>query len=325
MIVILVVGISLLHFFTDQSRYHYHVFYGELYFLPIVLAGFWFGLRGSMAVSLAITACYSPLILWHWQDFSPDDFDRILSILLYNFLAALIGALKDREYCANERMLKAESLAAMGKSLAAVAHDMKTPLVTIGGFARRLQKKCKKDDPSHVKADIIIRETERLEKMMHNMLDFSRPLALELSPGYLNEAIQNSLTIVAETAQKKDVIIERLFSPDLPVIAFDAMRMEQVVVNLALNAVQASPAGEKVTIRTSVVGKNSVIEVIDCGGGISLDIRAKIFDPFFTTKKAGTGLGLAIVKKIVEAHEGSLEILDNSPQGSIFKVMLPER
>ena len=325
LIVILVVGISFLHYFTDQSQYHYHVFYGELYFLPIVLAGFWFGLRGALPTSLGITACYLPFVYWHWQGFSSDDFDRMLSVALYNFIATFIGILKDREIIAHKRMLKAESLAAMGKSLAAVAHDMKTPLVVIGGFARRLQKKFKNDDPDREKSDIIIRETERLEKMMQNMLDFSKPLALQLSHGYLNEIVRSSMSIVKETAQKKEVTIESLLSPDLPAVAFDAMRMEQVIVNLVLNAVQASPEKEKVSLQTSMVDQNIVIDVADCGSGISLDHRTKVFDPFFTTKKEGTGLGLAIVKKIVEAHKGSLEILNNAPKGTIFRVMLPKR
>ncbi|MBN1226421.1 MAG: hypothetical protein JXA79_05480 [Deltaproteobacteria bacterium] len=325
LIVILVVGISLSHYLTDQSRYHYHVFYGELYFLPIVLAGLWFGLAGGLATSLGVTACYLPFVYWHWHGFSSDDFDRMLSVALYNSIAAFIGALKDREIIAHERLLKAESLAAIGESLAAVAHDMKTPLVIIGGFARQLQKKFKNDDPDREKSDIIIRETERLEKMMHNMLDFSKPLALQLSTGSLNEIVQSSLILVAETAQKKGVTIESLLSSDLPAIAFDAMRMEQVIVNLALNAIHASPEREKVSIRTSVLEKNIVIDIADCGSGISLDHRAKVFDPFFTTKKEGTGLGLAIVKKIVEAHKGSLAISDNAPKGTIFRVILHRR
>jgi two-component system, NtrC family, sensor histidine kinase HydH len=323
LIITLVTGISLLHYVTDQSRYYYHVFYGELYFLPIVLAGFWFGLRGAIPASLGITACYAPFIYWHWHGFSPDDFDRMLSVALYNLLAAFIGILKDRETIVQARLLEAKSLAAMGKSLAAVAHDMKTPLVAIGGLARRLQKKFKDDDPGLKKSEIIIRETDRLEKMMHNMLDFSKPLVLQFSKGNLNEIVQSSLIVVEGTAQNKEVTIESSISPELQAVALDAMRVEQMIVNLALNAVQASPQGEKVIIRTSIVEGDLVIDVVDCGSGISLDRRAKVFDPFFTTKRGGTGLGLAIVKKIVEAHKGSLEILDNSPKGTIFRITLP--
>jgi len=244
---------------------------------------------------------------------------------LYNSLATVIGTLKDREIIAHERLLKDERLAAMGKSLAAVAHDIKTPLVVIGGFARQLQNKFNTNDPDRKKADIIIRETDRLEKMIHTMLDFSRPLALQLSTGSLNEIVKNSLVIAAEIAQQKGVIIESLLLPDLPVVSFDAMRMEQMIVNIALNAVQASPEGEKVTIRTFVEGKNIVIDVADCGCGISLDYRSQVFVPFFTTKKEGTGLGLAIVQKIAEAHKGSLEILNNSPRGTIFRTLLPRQ
>ena len=98
-----------------------------------------------------------------------------------------------------------------------------------------------------------------------------------------------------------------------------------MVINLALNAVQASSEGEKITIRTSMGKKNIVIDVADCGSGISLDHRAKVFDLFFTSKKEGTGLSLAIVKKIVEAHEGSLEIPDNSPHGTIFSIIVPRQ
>nr|MBF0223341.1 hypothetical protein [Desulfobulbaceae bacterium] len=322
LIVILVAGISLLHYFTDRTLYYYHVFYGELYFLPIVLACFWFGLRGGLLTSIGITSCYVPLVYWHWQGFSPNDFDRLLSVVLYNLLATLIGILKDREIVAHERLLQDERLSAMGKSLAAVAHDIKTPLIAIGGFARQLKKKFKSNDPDLQKADIIIQETERLEKMLHTMLDFSRPLELQLYLGNLNELVHNSLLIVAEPARAKGVIVESLLLPDLPQVAFDANRMEQMIVNILLNAVQASPEGGKVTIQTSVEGQNIIIDVTDYGCGIPLHQKSQVFIPFFTTKKKGTGLGLAIVQKIAEAHKGSLVISNNSPCGTIFRIIL---
>ncbi len=133
------------------------------------------------------------------------------------------------------------------------------------------------------------------------------------------------MDILTETVQKRGVTVEILLSPDLPTVTFDAIRMEQMIINFALNAVQASSEGEKVTIRTSMAKKNIVIDVADYGSGISHDHRAKVFDPFFTSKKEGTGLGLAIVKKLVEAHERSLEISDNSPHGTIFSVILPRQ
>jgi signal transduction histidine kinase len=323
LILFLIASVTFLHYSTHETIYYYFVFYGELYFLPIVLAGFWFGIRATLATSLGITVCYTPYIALHWQGFSLIDFDRILSLALYNLSAIIIGVLKERESIANEKLLKIESLAAMGKSLAAVAHDIKTPLVVIGAVARRLQKKCTEDHPNHEKIKVIIQETEHLEKMMHNMLDFSKPLALNLCMGDINEIVEESTVIVEEKAQNKEVTINCKFSPDLPLIAFDATRIKEVVVNLAMNAVEESSAGGIVTLCTSVAESGVIIDVTDCGGGLSPEIRTQVFDPFFTTKKEGTGLGLAIVKKIVEAHKGSMEIIDNSPKGIIFRIVLP--
>ena len=323
--VILVAGISLLHYSTDKSQYYYHVFYGELYFLPIVLAAFWFGLRGALAASLGITVCYVPFVYWHWQGFSPDDFDRLLSLALYNSAAVLIGVLKDRETATYMRMLQAAGLTAMGKSLAAAAHDMKAPLVAIGGFTRQVLKKIKKNDPVCDKLALVIKETTRMETMINNMLDFARPLEVQLSHDDLNKIVEDSVAIINETARKKAVTVECILSQDLPTVPFDAIRMKQVIINLGLNAVEASPEVGIVTILTSNTTHGLIIDVVDCGSGISLDHKAEVLGPFFSTKKEGTGLGLPIVQKIVEAHGGSLKVLDNSPIGTIFRVILPKR
>ncbi len=325
LVIIQVVFISLLHYLTDENLHYYHVFFIELYFLPIVLAAFWFGLRGSLTTSLAVTVCFAPFIFGHWQNFSPDDFGRLLSVALYISSAIFIGLLRDREMAAQKRLLQTEGLAAIGKSLAAVAHDMKAPLVAIGGFTRQVLKKFEEKDPVHAKLAFVVKETVRMESMMKNMLDFSRPLEVQFSHGDLNAIVEDNVSIVNETARNKEVTVECMLSQDIPTVAFDAIRMKQVIINLVLNAVEASLDGGIVTINTSTAAHGVIIDVVDCGAGILIEHREKVFEPFFTTKREGTGLGLAIVKKIVEAHEGSLEILDNFPKGTIFRVMLPKR
>ena len=154
-----------MHYSTDKGQYYFHIFYGELYFLPITLAAFWFGLYGALLASVTISVCYLPFVFHHWQNFSPNDLDRILSLLLYNGLAVLTGVLKGRETAAREKLLQAENLAVMGRSLAAAAHDMKTPLMLIGGFARRILKKLGDKDPARTKLALIIKETEKMESM----------------------------------------------------------------------------------------------------------------------------------------------------------------
>ena len=300
LLVALVAVITFLYYSTDQSRYYFHVFCGELYYLPIILAAFWFGLRGSLLVSTTITALCLPFVFLHWQSFSPNDLDRILSLLMYSGLAVLTGVLKDRETGSHEKLLQAENLAVMGSSIAAVAHDMKTPLVLVGGYARRILKKMGDKDPSRMHLEILIKETEKMECMIRDMLDFSKPLNLKLMRGSIDKTVQGALAKVKEATQRNNVAIEYSSSPDIEDISYDNLRLEQVIVNLGLNAIEASPQGGTVKVTLFQSRRDGLIlDVTDNGCGIPFTKRQKVFDPFFTTKKEGTGLGLPIVHKIV--------------------------
>lgn len=323
LIAALVLVISLLNYSTDLGLHHYFVIFRELYFLPIVLAGFWFGLRGGLITSLSVTALYLPLVLLSWQNFSPDDLDKLIEVLFFIIVAMMLGMLRDREWLQQKRLREAESFAAMGKAMAGIAHDMKTPLIAIGGFSRLAQKEFEEDHPGYQKLEIVIRETRRLENMMKDMLDFARPLALQWEQGDLNKLVTESLTVVEDEAQKRKVDIRHTLSEDLPPVAMDTMRMERVLINLIMNAIQASPEGETVTVQTYQDRHNVVVDIADRGCGIPIDQKEKIFNPFFTTKKDGTGLGLPIVKKIVEAHEGYLTIVNNPEKGITFRLMIP--
>src|SRR4030042_2948808 len=141
-IAILIIVISLLHYVTKMQQVYQHIFYRELYFLPLILAGFWFGLRGGVITSLTITALYLPFTLIHWQG-SPDDFDKILQILLLNIIAAGLGFLSDRRKAEEKARIEAEHMAreqaeSAGRLksdfLSIVSHELQTPLVSIIGF-----------------------------------------------------------------------------------------------------------------------------------------------------------------------------------------------
>ncbi len=318
-------GITLLHYGTDQSGYYFWVFYGELYCLPIVLAAFWFGLRGALFVSAVISTFFLPFIFLHWQGFSARDMDSILSILLYNGLALLVGGLRDRETAARKRLLEAESLAVMGRSLAAAAHDMRSPLMLIGGFTRRILKKMDAKDPACMKLTLIIQETEKMERMTEDMLDFSKPLSLTQARVNIDTFIRNSMVKVKELSLRKNVSVQYQSNTQVPMIKLYSLRLEQVIINLLQNAIEASSEGKSVMVTITFSSSGDVIlDVADDGSGIPLAKRERVFDPFFSTKKEGTGLGLPIVKKIVDAHGWSLEILDNSSGGSIFRMNLTE-
>lgn len=225
----------------------------------------------------------------------------------------------------SEKALReSESLVAIGRAMSAVAHDMKTPLVSIGGFTRLVQRHLDDESPDHGRLEIAIEETRRLENMVRDMLDFSRPLKLERLEGDVEQLIAECFVVVESMAQQKRVTLQNHAEQDSVPVSFDAMRMKQVLINLLTNAIQASPEGERVTVRChSNGGGHFVIDVTDNGCGIACGDRKEIFSPFFTTKKEGTGLGLPIVKKIVEAHQGQIEILDNEECGVTFRVQLP--
>ncbi len=225
---------------------------------------------------------------------------------------------------AEKNLRESESLAAMGRAMAAVAHDMKTPLIAIGGFARLAQKRIEDDSPIQDQLEIVVNETQRMENMVKSMLDFSRPLELECSKGDIGRLVAECLAIVAPLAQEKKIKLCSRLDSDTPAVAYlDFRRMKQVLINLMTNAIQASQEGEDVIIGCDTKGENLLINVIDCGCGIPPDKRQAIFSPFYTSKREGTGLGLAIVKKIVEAHQGHIEISDNPGKGITFRVEIP--
>ncbi len=224
---------------------------------------------------------------------------------------------------ADKALRDSERLAAMGRTLAALAHDIKTPLISIGGFTQLVRRHLEPGSQDCKALDIVLTETKRLEKMVKDMLDFSQPLELEKSPENVCGIVEETIEIVADEAQREKVTVDAHLSKCENLVSMDAMRIRQALINLVMNAIQATPKDGIVSVNLGRTEQDVVFDVVDSGGGIPLDERPKVFSPFFTTKKEGTGLGLPIVKKIVEAHKGRLEILDNPDAGLTFRVLLP--
>jgi two-component system, NtrC family, sensor histidine kinase HydH len=158
-IILLALMILLINFYyysTVPGHIYYHTLFRNLYFLPLILAGIWFGLRGAIIVSLAITALYAPFIVTNWQGFSATDFSRLLEILVFDGAAVVLGLITEREKRTQKNLRESESLAVMGKALSATAHDMKSPLIAIGGIARLVHKRLKEDDESRERLAMVI-------------------------------------------------------------------------------------------------------------------------------------------------------------------------
>ena len=225
-----------------------------------------------------------------------------------------------------ERSIKAlketENLAAIGRALSSVAHDMRTPLVAIGGFAKQVQRHIAEENADWGKMGIVLSETERLEKMVADMLDFSKPLQLEKSREQIGAMLEESIVVTKPLADEKQVELVVEAIGDAPPVQLDRLRIKRVLINLLTNAIEASPEGKPVKICYRRFGKDLIVDVTDKGPGIPVEIRKEIFVPFFTTRKEGTGLGLPIVKMVVEAHHGSIEVVDTSG-GATFRLRLP--
>jgi signal transduction histidine kinase len=295
----------------------------ELFFLPLFMASLLFGLRGGIFCALLISVNFFPMVYaeqLHEQMFL---LGAGLQVGLYFLAGALTGLLVDRERREARRLKQSEDLALMGQAAAVVAHELKSPLVAIGGFARRIQKDLPADHADQEKLAIIVEQAGHMERLLMEMLDYSRPLKLNLAEASLNQVVEAALALLAVQAEESGVSLAVDLAPDLPAIRIDGDRLKQVVLNLAQNALQASDPGSAVRVVTGRQDQQAVLEVRDQGQGISSQDQEKIFLPFFTTKRRGTGLGLAIVRKIVLAHDGSLELVSQPDQGSVFKVILP--
>lgn len=223
-----------------------------------------------------------------------------------------------------ERVLQSERLATVGNTVTHIAHEIKNPLLIIGGFVQQLLRIEELDEKSHQKLVIISEEVKRLEALMAEMRDFVRPPAARKSPGRLEAVLDDTLEFFQDTLKEHHIQVKQAIEGPLPEVSFDSPKIRQVLINLIKNAMEAMLRGGELTVRTRVVGPNVEVSVSDTGEGMAPDVAANIFQPYFTTKAGGTGLGLAICSFIVKEQHGGCILVESAPgQGSTFTIQLP--
>jgi two-component system sensor histidine kinase HydH len=221
----------------------------------------------------------------------------------------------------------AEKLAAVGRLAAGVAHEIRNPLSSIRGFAYLLGKNHDKDTPEREYADVMVREIDRINHVVTDLLSFSRPMALEPAATSVADLIEHVVSLVSADAKNHEIGIQVDCDPGMPPISLDPNQVTQALLNLMLNAINAMETGGALTIRASVShnGEGLEIQMEDNGPGIDPDVQEKIFEPFYTTRERGTGLGLAMVRKIAENHDGGVHVqspLPGKSSGSRFTLFL---
>jgi two-component system sensor histidine kinase HydH len=226
-----------------------------------------------------------------------------------------------------QRLIQGEKLAAIGEMAASIAHELKGPLVSIGGLAKRMERKLPSDSSEWKYAETIAREAARLEKMLTDTLLFSKKAAICCVPCNINVIIEESLAMVARLLEEKNIKVRFRPHPDVGPFGGDFLQLKQVFINLFTNAAEAMKNGGALSISVSPArldGADALyVKVLDTGGGIPLEILNNIFNPFFTTKEYGTGLGLPISHRIVANHGGKILVYNRIGIGVQFKVVLP--
>ncbi|MBI4378948.1 MAG: GAF domain-containing protein [Nitrospinae bacterium] len=225
-----------------------------------------------------------------------------------------------------QQLIQSERLAALGELAAELAHEIKNPLVTIGGFARRLLEKGNLMSEERKYSDIIINEVERLEKLLKDILNYSRDIRPKFSENDINTLIEEVLSFHGRVFNESGIEIKKELSGEIHPIHIDLPQIRQVITNLFYNAVESMIGkGGIISVKTEPLsGEEGVtISISDTGGGIPSEILNNIFNPFFTTKKDGTGLGLSLSRKIVESHGGKIEINNRIGEGATFIINLP--
>jgi signal transduction histidine kinase len=241
--------------------------------------------------------------------------------ILYNRIEDAHSNLRD----ARERLVHGERLAAIGEMAANLAHELKNPLITIGGFAGRLLKGLPEEGKEHHYADTIVKEVVRLEKMLADVLAFSSKPTICFSACELGEILRDCMESCTTALEDHGINASVVIGDGPWPLLGDAHQLKQVFLNLILNACDVMSDGGHLTITVSEAAaeKNSVmISFEDTGGGIAPEMLPHIFNPFFTTKRHGTGLGLAIANRILLNHFGTIEA-ENTELGALFRVMLP--
>jgi nitrogen-specific signal transduction histidine kinase len=221
------------------------------------------------------------------------------------------------------KLLQAEKLLVLGELSASLAHEIKNPLVSIGGFASRLKKKVEPDSPLMVYVNYISKEVGRLEDIMDSILAYTQEKGVIFSREDVNSIIEEALSLFSDAIQHHKIkVVKGFASEPLPVMA-DRQQLKIAFDNLFVNAIQSMEGGGKLTVETSGTEDWVVADVTDSGGGIDPRLIGNIFNPFFTTKKYGTGLGLDITHRIVTKHKGHIDVVNNVGQGVTFSVKLP--
>jgi signal transduction histidine kinase len=241
---------------------------------------------------------------------------------------AMADPLSARDAGVRERLVEAARLAAVGRLLPSLAHQLSTPLASIALRAESLGRDPEAAAPSPARAErylqAIVDDTGRCKELLGLMRDFARPPGDEREPVDLNVLCRGAARLVLHEAMRRQVEVRLDLADALPALVGQEVRLRGAVLSLILNAIDASPAGGRVTVGTSARPGETTVMVTDEGEGITEDNRRRLFEPFFSTRPRGLGVSLLACRAVAEAHGGTVDVESQPGQGSRFTLRFPE-
>jgi len=357
-----IVVIAVLHYSTPIRLHHLHELYRVFFYVPIILAVYRYQIRGGVITSITIVAIYLPHVVFQWGGDFWFNFSRFLEMVMYLVIGIVAGVLAQRELAERrkyqqtaaelealvqklktqseqlaeieEQLLHADRLSVLGELSASLAHEVRNPLGSIWGVVEILQDKLHCDATSAEFMGILVKEVQRLNAVVENYLSLAKRQQLQVKSYDLLELLQSVLRLLNARARKRQILITTEF-PEHPLfIKADANQLQQVLINLLLNAMSAITAAGNITIAASEVAlpveddrqrnnKHVQLSITDSGIGLTPEVRERMFKPFYTTKADGTGLGLSIVKRIVEQNKWTLHVASQQGAGTTMTLIFP--
>jgi two-component system NtrC family sensor kinase len=224
-------------------------------------------------------------------------------------------------------LVQSEKLASLGKLAAGIAHEINNPLGGVLIYSHLLLEDTDKNSPRYENLKKIVKETTRCKGIVRGLLEFARPKDPEMILTDINETVDKSLSIMERQALFQNINLKRDYSTDLPKIVADSAQLQQVFMNIIINAAEAMDGDGTLSIHTFLGedGESIQIEFTDTGHGIKEEDKKRLFEPFFSTKEVGkgTGLGLAISYSIIQKHNGEIKVTSREGEGSTFTVIIP--
>ena len=362
-VAIILFVITALHYFTPIRDKQLHDMFRRLYYIPIIIGSFWFGIRGGVSIPVLAGFLFAPHVLFQWREFPTHKIDQYLEILLFLTVGIVTGFAAEKEKGQRikyqqaaksleisykklqeqtiellekeQQLIRADRLATMGELAAGLTHEIKNPLGSILGAAEIIKDDYPPNEKKHEFLEIMIKEVNRLNKVISNFLSFAKVKIPSFKYSNINDVLNSIKDLVEFRLQKENIRVEIGLDKNSEDMLIDAEQLKQALLNIVLNSIQSMKNGGMLKINTHIISPEDsdrtdismekFIEILisDTGCGIPKENLSNIFNPFFTTREEGTGLGLAITKRIIEDHGGIISVESVVGQGTSFRVRIP--